>query len=458
MTDAIKRPPHSNEAEQSLLGAVMVAGIGPVAAMLQESDFYREAHRLTWRACMELDAANERVDVVSVADWFARAGKSEMVESGAYLTGLANETPGSAGMKTWAKVIREKAMLRDLIALSVDIGDRAMGEERPEPIVSDVQEQLLSWSGSDVFTGPKPLRKHAADWLDWMNGAIDDKPRTTGLVDVDEGMMGMLGGELIILAGRPGSGKSSAGLQIAQHVSRDWPVLLFSLEMSGSELVSRMAGNGVESKKLRNPAKMDQTDHDEIGKGLDMLKAYNLLVDDTAGLSIAQVSARARYAHRRSPLGMIVIDYLQLLSAPGNDGRTNEISAISRGVKKLAKDLNVPVVGISQLNRSVESRQDKRPQMSDLRESGQIEQDADQIIFLYRHAYYHEGFESDIAEWIRAKHRHGQTGTNYTLWQPHKTRFANADWGDVRDYQDMIKPKAEKKEAANFNKMAGGYR
>lgn len=424
------KPPHSNEAEMSLLGAVLVTGVDRVAGHLREDDFYAENHRLIWRACLAVDSAGERIDFVSVGD--------KLPELASYLITLANDTPGPANMAGWARIIREKATLRRLIDLSADLGERAMSDEKPEAIVADIQQNLLDWSGND-FTGGKSLQQHAAAWLDHL-GDTTGEPCVTGLTDVDAGMMGMMPGELIILAGRPGSGKSAAAMQIAQYNSRSQAVHVFSLEMSGAEIVSRLAATGIDPQRLRNPSKMDPQDWARVTQGLGALKANQLIIDDTAGLSINQVCARARYTHKRHQTALIVIDYLQLISADTKDGRTQEISLISRALKKLAKDLKVPVLALSQLNRGVESRTDKRPMMADLRESGQLEQDADQIVFLYRHAYYEDGFDSNVSEWIRAKHRHAGTGKHYVMWLPDRTRFGNADSSAVAQYKAMIEP------------------
>ncbi|MFW6024046.1 MAG: replicative DNA helicase [Dichotomicrobium sp.] len=454
----IKQPPHSNEAEQSVLGAVMMTGIGKVAHLLTEDDFYREVHRLIWRACSEIDAAGERCDAVTVGEWFQRQGKFDKVDNGAYLTMLANETPGPANMTGYAKIVRQKSILRGLIELSADLGDRAFSGEEPSAIVSDMTEQLLDWTGKDTFTGPKPITQFAAQWLDDLDrrSQPDFEPITTGLVDVDRGMMGMMPSDLIILAGRPGSGKTAGALQIAEHVSRTKLVQVFSLEMAGEQLVARAAGAGVPVERLRDPKLLTKDDHRKIREGLTLLKGHKLIIDDTAGLHINQITARARYTHRKHETALIVIDYLQLIQA-GGENRTNEISQISRALKKLAKDLAVPVIAVSQLNRSVESRPNKRPMMSDLRESGQLEQDADQIIFLYRHAYYHEGFDSNVAEWIRAKHRDGPTGTHHTMWLPEKTKFANADHSAIAEYKALLESEpATGRKQSRFQKMAGG--
>jgi replicative DNA helicase len=454
----VKAPPHSNEAEQSVLGAVMMAGVGKVAHLLTEDDFYRETHRLIWKACVEIDAAGDRCDAVTVGEWFQRQGKFKKVDNGAYLTMLANETPGPANMVGYAKIVRQKAILRGLIGLSADLGDRAMAGEEPEAIVSDMSERLLDWTGKDTFTGPKPITQFAARWLDDLDRRAqpDFEPITTGLVDVDRGMMGMLPSDLILLAGRPGSGKTAAALQIAEHVSRSKPVQVFSLEMAGEQLVARAAGMGIPPERLRDPKRLTKDDWRKIREGLALLKSHQLIIDDTAGLHVNQVAARARYTHRKHDTALIVVDYLQLLKA-GGENRTNEISEISRSLKKLAKDLAVPVVAVSQLNRSVEARGDKRPQMSDLRESGQLEQDADQIIFLYRHGYYHDDFDSNVAEWIRAKHRGGPTGVHYTMWLPERTKFANADASAIAEYKSLLEQGQQTgRKQSRFQKMAGG--
>ena len=440
MTD--RAPPHSLDAERSLLGALMLstATLDKIAGTVRATDFYRVTHQHIFQAITELAAQNESPDPIAVADWFRKCGRLDQVDNGSYLIGLANDVPTTTGAAGWARIVREKAALRALLDLATSLGDRAISGESSDEIVTEMQQTLIDWTGKSQLTGPKAVTAHAADWLDYLSERSEDAVEcVTGLVDVDAGMAGMLPGDLIILAGRPGSGKSAGAMQIALHNARTMPVLVFNLEMSGMQLVKRMVTGGIDSRRVRRPKDLQPDDWRRIQQGIAALKAYQLEIDDTAGLTIDQLCARARAAHRRRRLGMIIVDYLQLVNSRA-ENRTQEISQISRALKQLAKGLGVPVIALSQLSRKVEERADKRPVMADLRESGQLEQDADQIIFLYRHAYYHEGFESNISEWIRAKHRDAETGTHYVMWLPDRVRFGNADSSAVAQYKSMIEP------------------
>jgi len=450
----IKRPPHSNEAEQSLLGACMLAGPGDVA-WLTEDDFYTETHRLTWRGILECDREGEGCDCVTVGEWLRKQGQIDKVGGGAYLTMLANEGPGPANMKGYARIIREHSQRRKLIALGADVSDRAIEGEKPSETIEHIQSQVIDWAGSGT-TGPRSIIQAAGSWFERLDQLTDKSRRVdTGLVDVDNILMGMLPSELILLAGRPGMGKTAGMMTAARHIAPNHPVLLFSLEMSAEQLVKRMVSHNIEGHKLRDPSQMEERDWATVRDGVRKLKRYQIHVDDTGGLNVYQLAARAKAWHRNHGIRAIFVDYLQLITAKANS-RFDEISEISRQLKKLAKDLDIPVIALAQLNRGVESRQDKRPHLADLRESGQLEQDADVIIFLYRHGYYTEDFESPIAEWIVAKHRDAEPGTAYTIWQPHTQSFLNADESAIDDYKESIKPKDKPREKSKFQRVAGG--
>ena len=454
MTDQTKRPPHSNEAEQSLLGAMLLAGVDRVAGMVAEDDFYREDHRLIFRACLEIDAAGERVDSVTVAEWFKRQGGMERIDNGAYLTMLANETPGPTNMRGWAKIIKQRALSRGLIALSSEISDRALEGEDPEAMVSDAQERLIEWSGVTAYKGPKSLTEVAAGWLDSMNVTAGQERLNTGIADLDKVVLSLFPGNLILVAARPAMGKSSLAMQIAEYVGRSKPVMNFTLEMPDQELYSRLVMEGIPAERQRDPSKLTQEDWQRIARRQQSLKGNRLIIDDTSA-SLHQIVSRARYQHKRTPLGLIVIDYVQLIDPPKSENRTQEVSKISRALKLLAKNLGVPVLALSQLNREVDGRADKRPIMKDLRESGSLEQDADQIWFIYRHAAYHEGFGSDVAEIHVAKHRAAPTGTAKLMWLGNKTRFENCDGSAIAEYHGLLS--AGDKPKRRFQKMAGGF-
>lgn len=437
-----RTPPHSNSAEQSLLGAAMLAGIGRIS-WIQDRDFYFSHHREIWRAITECDRRADTPDVVMVMDEMQRSGTADDLPGGAsYLIQLANETPGPAALMSYARVVREHSQRRQLMDLSADVSDRAMRGESPAETIEHVQSQLLTWTDRS-FTGPVKVQEAARAWLDRMHDLSDQSMRIdTGLADVDGIIKGLLPSEFVIIAGRPGMGKTSAALGAALHIAERHPVLFFSLEMSGEQLVKRMVTGGVSGDKLRDPSRMNREDWGRVTDGLKSLKRYQLHVDDTGGLNIYQLAARARALHRSQKIRAIFIDYLQLITCRANS-RYDEISEISRQLKRLAKDLDIPVIALSQLNRGVETRPDKRPRLADLRESGQLEQDADVIVFLYRHAYYTDGNDSPIAEWIVAKHRDAEPGTAYVLWRPKLQKFLNAAESDITEYKaDMLEERA----------------
>ena len=437
MTD-IKAPPHSHAAEQALLGAAMLAGPGPVPH-LTEDDFYRETHRLIWRAITECDRKGEGYDPVTVGEWFSRNAEMERVENGAYLIGLANECPGTANIKGWAKTLRDHSQRRKLIALGVDITDRAIDNEPPSETIDYIESQVIDWAGHTT-NGPRTILQAAGSWFERLDTLTDQSQRLdTGLIDVDDIVMGLLPSELVVIAGRPGMGKTAGAMTVAKNISKDHPILFFSLEMSGEQLVKRLVSHGIEGDKLRNPKDMQPRDWDTVRDGVRDLKRYQIHVDDTGGLNIYQLAARAKAWKKNHGIRAIFIDYLQLITCDA-ENRFGEVSEVSRQLKKLAKDLDVPVIVLSQLNRKLEDRNDKRPRQADLRESGQIEQDADIIIFLYRHSEYNQGFGSDVSEWIIEKHRDAQPGVAYVLWQGHKQRFVNASPDAIADYKQLTKP------------------
>ena len=453
MTD-FKSPPHSNAAEQALLGAAMLAGPDSVS-WLTVDDFFPETHRLIWQAITECDRSGDGYDPVTVSEWFAKNSDMERIENGAYLTGLANDCPGTANIKGWAKTLREHCQRRKLIALGVDITDRALDNEPPTETIDYIESQVIDWAGHTT-NGPRSILQAAASWFDRLDTLTDQSQRVdTGLIDVDKIVMGLLPSELIVIAGRPGMGKTAGAMTIARNIGAKHPVLFFSLEMSGEQLVKRMVAQGISGDKLRNPHEMTPHDWDTVRDGVRNLKRYQIHVDDTGGLNIYQLAARAKAWKKNHGIRAIFIDYLQLITCK-SENRFSEVSEVSRQLKKLAKDLDVPVIVLSQLNRKLEDRPDKRPRQADLRESGQIEQDADIIIFLYRHSEYHEDFDSNIAEWIVEKHRDAQTGTAFTLWQGHKQTFVNATPDAIAEYHQMLKPENTNGRTSRFQeKMAG---
>ena len=456
MTEQFRSPPHSNEAEQSLLGAVLLVGMSRVQGKLFEDDFYTKTHQLIWRACCELDARNERIDAISVSDWFRSAGEHGQVENGSYLISLANDGPGVTNVQGWIRIIREKADLRRLMQVAADMSDRAMAEEDPAEIIRDLQGKVLDW-GASVTAGPKSLTQFAASWLERLGRLMDtERAIDTGLDDLDAILMGLMPQELMILAARPGMGKSSLAMQIAERTSRKHDVLFFSAEMSGESYVKRLVAKDVDARKLRRPSELDDADWHRVRQGIQFLKTSRIHLDDSGGLDIRDLCARARSWKKRHDIRLIVVDYLQLIHArqAARESRQNEVSEISRSLKGLAKLLDVPVIALSQLNRGLEGRPDKRPRLSDLRESGALEQDADMILFIYRESEY-EDCGHDIAELILAKHRDAQTGRAAALWRGDQTRFLNLDKREAGDY--WASANSDRKTAGNkFQKLMKG--
>jgi replicative DNA helicase len=437
--DPLKRPPHSVEAEQAIIGGLLLDNLAwdKVSERLCEADFYRTEHRLLFRAIQELAIKSQPFDVVTLLDMLKASQSLDDAGGETYLFELANNTPSVANVSAYADIVREKSVHRQLIAVSVDIADSAYN-----PGSMDVTE-LLDSAERKVFAiaeqtahegGPEAVKSvlvRAVERIDALfhNGdAITGL--STGLRDLDQLTSGMQPSDLVIVAGRPSMGKTTFVMNIAEHVAikAGKPVLVFSMEMPADSLAMRMMSSlgRIDQQKIRT-GKLSDDDWPRITSAVHMLSEAPMFIDDSAGLSPAEVRARARrLAKEHGPLGMIVVDYLQLMKVPGikADNRVAEISEISRSLKALAKELSVPVLALSQLNRSLEQRADKRPVMSDLRESGAIEQDADLICFIYRDEVYNpESPDKGTAEIIIAKQRNGPIGRVRVAFLGQYTRF-----------------------------------
>ncbi len=437
--DPLKRPPHSVEAEQSIIGGLMLDNQvwDKVSTKLCEADFYRTEHRILFRAIASLVKRDQPFDVVTLLD--ALKSYNELDDAGgeAYLFELANNTPSVANVSAYADIVREKSVQRQLISVATEIADSAYNPGgRQVPELLDMAETKVFAIGEQTGGdgGPENIKSilvRAVEKIDalYHNGdAITGL--ATGLSDLDEMTSGLQPSDLVIVAGRPSMGKTTLVMNMAEHaaIKSGKPVLAFSMEMPADSLAMRMMSSlgRIDQHKIRT-GKLDDDDWPRVTSAVHMLSEAPLFIDDTPALSPGEMRARARrLAKDHGNLGLIVVDYLQLMKVPGfsADNRTAEISEISRSLKSLAKELQVPVIALSQLNRSLEQRADKRPVMSDLRESGAIEQDADLICFIYRDEVYNEDSpDKGTAEIIVAKQRNGPIGKVRVAFIGKYTRF-----------------------------------
>jgi len=440
----LRVPPHSIEAEQSVLGGLLLDNLAwdRAADLLSESDFYRYEHRLIYSAIAGLVSGSKPADVVTVHEHLQSLGNAADCGGLVYLNALAQSVPSAANMRRYAEIVRERAVLRKLIGASDDIATQAFNPQgKPVSQILDEAESRIFQIGEEGarsrqgFVGMDKLVVELIDRVTELheNGAEEVTGVRTGFYDLDRYTAGLQKGDLIVLAARPSMGKTALALNIAEHVTvrEELPVLVFSMEMGASQLAVRMVGSlgRIDQQHLRTGALKDD-EWSRLTEAVDQLGKVSLFIDETPALNPAELRARARRMARQfgGTLGLIVVDYLQLMSgSSGSDeNRATELGEISRGLKGLAKELQCPVMALSQLNRSVESRNDKRPLMSDLRESGAIEQDADVIMFIYRDDYYNkDSKEPGIAELIIGKQRNGPVGTVKLTFLKPLTRFDN---------------------------------
>jgi replicative DNA helicase len=438
---ALRTPPNSVEAEQAVLGGLLLDNQAweRIADRVVEEDFYRRDHRLVYRAVRTLIDGGQPADAVTVAEWLSAQKLLEDAGGLEYLGRLVRDTPSAANVRAYADIVRERSVLRQLIQVGGDIagsgfepGGRSSSEllDAAERRVFDIAEQTArSKSG---FRTAGSVLVEVVDRIDELYER--DDPITgvpTGLTDFDKQTAGLQPGDLIIVAGRPSMGKTSFAMNIAENVALEArkPVAIFSMEMSATQLVLRLISSygSIDQTKLRT-GRLDDEDWPRVTKATEKLTDSPLFIDDTPSLSPGDIRARARRLKREhKDLGLIVVDYLQLMQVPGNqENRATEISEISRSLKALARELEVPLIALSQLNRALESRTDKRPVMSDLRESGAIEQDADLIVFIYRDEVYNKDTtKRGVAEIIIGKQRNGPIGTVETMFNGQFTRFDN---------------------------------
>jgi replicative DNA helicase len=439
----LRVPPHSIEAEQSVLGGLLLdnSAWDRAGDLLTETDFYRFEHKLIYKAIGELVAATKPADVITVFEQLQMHGKAEECGGIAYLNALAQSVPSAANLRRYAEIVRERAVLRKLIEASDEIATNAFNPQgRSVSQVLDEAEARVFQIGEEGqrskqgFQSMDGLVVQLIDRVTELaeNGAEDVTGIRTGFYDLDKMTAGLQAGDLIVLAARPSMGKTAFALNIAENVAvqEGLPVVVFSMEMGASQLALRMVGSlgRIDQTHLRT-GRLSDDEWGRLSEAVDRLKNASVFIDETAALNPAELRARARRQARMcGKLGLIVVDYLQLMSgSSGSDeNRATELGEISRGLKALAKELQCPVIALSQLNRSVETRNDKRPMMSDLRESGAIEQDADVIMFIYRDDYYNkESMEPGVAEIIIAKQRNGPVGDLRLTFLKPLTRFDN---------------------------------
>jgi replicative DNA helicase len=440
---AEKLLPQNVEAEAGTLGSLLIdpEGADVVADWLTSEMFYREAHRCIYQCMWDLNETGTPADLITLSDELDRRGLLEDAGGMSYISSLANQVPTSANLEYYARIVERCAVLRKLIHAAGQIA--AVAYNNPEAEVAlDQSEQLIMAIRGVSKTGPVVMGEHMKDALTRLDAVssrnLDIIGVPTGFRDIDRMTGGLQKTDLIILAARPAVGKTSLALSIARHAALDEKksVLIFSLEMSREQLTDRFWAmeSGVDLQKIRQGRAIDDEEWARLSATSGPLAQAPLWIDDTAGLSIGDIRARARRLCRTEPIDLIIVDYLQLLhggtgaNGKGHENRVQEVSAISRGLKELAKELHVPVLALSQLSRAVEARSDRRPMLSDLRESGSQEQDADIVAFLHRSETYNpETTSPNIAEVIVAKHRNGPVGSVSLFFQAALTRYRDLE-------------------------------
>jgi replicative DNA helicase len=438
--DKLRLPPHSVEAEQSLLGGLMLdqRAWDQIADVLRVEDLYRADHRLIFGAIADLVERNQPPDAVTVSEQLQRNGQLEAAGGLPYLARLVEDTPSAANIRAYARIVRERAMLRRLIEIGGDIAASANSSEglTVDEIVDLAEQRVFEIADGGQrrgsgFVSLKQILPKTIDRLDVLSHSTSDITGvSTGFTELDKMTSGFQPGELIIIAGRPSMGKSTLAVNICENaaIGKQVPAGIFSMEMSAEQLSFRMLSSigRISQTRLRN-GKLSDEDWPRVDSAVSMMSNAPIFIDDGGALTPTDVRSRARRLKREHGLGLIVVDYLQLMQVSGTtENRATEISEISRSLKALAKELQVPVIALSQLNRSVEQRNDKRPVMSDLRESGALEQDADVILFIYREEVYDkETPRKGVADIIIAKQRNGPIGEFHLTFLGEFTKFEN---------------------------------
>ncbi|CAM3648935.1 replicative DNA helicase [Marinicrinis lubricantis] len=430
-------PPQNIEAEQAVLGAILLDSDALITVMerLQSEDFYKTSHQFIFEAMVQLGEEQEPVDLVTITSRLQDLQQLEEVGGVSYLTQLANAVPTAANVDHYASIVEEKSLMRRLIRTATHIVTEGYASaDDVSSLLSDAEQRIMEISNRRSSSGFISIRDVVMEVFDKVEMLYQQKGNTTGIpsgfIDLDKMTSGFQRNDLIIVAARPSVGKTAFALNIAQNVGvrAKETVAIFSLEMSAAQLVQRMlcAEANVDAGRLRT-GYLENDDWEKLTMAIGALAEANIYIDDSPAVTVADIRSKCRRLKRERGLGMIVIDYLQLIHGRGkSDNRQQEVSEISRTLKQIARELEVPVIALSQLSRSVEQRQDKRPMMSDLRESGSIEQDADIVAFLYRDDYYNQDTEKkNIIEIIVAKQRNGPVGTVELVFMKNYNKFVN---------------------------------
>ena len=438
--DIGKIPPNDTEAEQAVLGSMLTDKDAVIAAIevLKEEDFYREDNKIIYKAILNLYNRAEPIDIITLKSELTSMGKFEETGGLEYLAELPEIVPTTANVDKYIKIVEEKSILRNLIKTANEIITLGYDPtEEVENIMDNAEKKIFDIMQAKNQKGYTPIKDVLVDTFAKLEELYNQKQHITGVptgfADLDYRTAGLHGSDLVLVAARPAMGKSAFALNIAANaaIKAKVPVAIFSLEMSKEQMVNRILCSEamVDSNKVRT-GKLDEQDWGKLASSLGPLSESEIYIDDTPGISVMEIRAKCRKLKLEKNIGLVVIDYLQLIQSSGRraGNREQEISEISRSLKILAKEIDVPVIALSQLSRAPEQRPDHRPMLSDLRESGAIEQDADIVMFLYRDDYYNEDSEKkNIAEIILAKHRQGSTGTVELLWLGSYTKFVNID-------------------------------
>lgn len=437
LEDALKRvPPQSLDAEESVLGGVLLDShsLDRVVELMREQDFYRESHRKIFRAMVALSERGEPIDLITLTDVLRSKGELQEIGGATYLAEMQEKIPSAANIAHYAKIVREKAVLRGLINVCQEIAGRCYsGPDEIDQFLDEAERLIYDVSEKRARPAFSKLGDMIMDTIKLVERLYEKKELVTGVatgfLDLDAKTAGLQPSDLIIVAARPSMGKTAFVLNVAQYAALhgNVPVAIFSLEMSKEQLVMRMLCSEarVDNAKVRT-GYLGERDFPRLAMAAGRLSDAPIYIDDTPGQNVLEMRAKARRLKREANIGLLIIDYLQLMRGFAQENRTQELSEISRSLKSLAKELNIPVIALSQLNRQVELRADKRPIMSDIRESGSIEQDADVIMFIYRDEVYKQDSQDEgIAEVIIGKQRNGPTGTVRLTFRREYTRFEN---------------------------------